>query len=175
MRTSAESILAGAVAGCVATVPMTATMRAIHRRLPPHERDPLPPAQVTVNAAEVVGVADQLSRSEKHKVFLAAHYGIGTASGAMYGLLAPFLPGPGVLNGVAYGMTVWASSYLGVLPAAGLYKAPDREPARRHGMTAAAHVVWGGVLGALTELLRPRRSGRHESEASSRHGNQLSR
>jgi uncharacterized membrane protein YagU involved in acid resistance len=155
MRTSAGSFLAGAVAGLAATVPMTAAMRAIHRQLPRHERDPLPPAQVTVNAAEVAGVAHKMSRRQKHHAVLATHYGIGTTAGAVYGLLAPYLAGPGVLNGVAYGLTVWASSYLGVLPATGLYKAPDREPARRHGMTAAAHVVWGGVLGVLTDLLQP--------------------
>lgn len=154
---SVESMLAGTVGGCAATAPMTAVMRAIRRRLPPHERDPLPPAQVTVNAAEVVGVAHQLSRRQKQNAFLAAHYGFGAAAGAVYGLLAPHLPGPGALNGVAYGLTVWASSYLGVLPAAGLYKPPDRESAARHGMTAAAHVVWGGVLGALTNLLQPER------------------
>ncbi|HTK76399.1 MAG TPA: DUF6789 family protein [Gemmataceae bacterium] len=157
MKTSAGFFFAGAVAGCVATVPMTAAMRAIHRRLPPHERDPLPPAQVTVNAAEIVGVAHKLSRRQKQNAFLAAHYGVGTAAGAFYGVLAPSLPGPGLLNGAAYGLTVWASSYLGVLPATGLYKPPDRESARRHGMTAAAHVVWGGVLGALMDLLLPER------------------
>jgi len=138
---------------------MTAAMRAIHRQLPRHERDPLPPAQVTVNAAEVVGVAHKLSPRQKQNAFLAAHYGFGTAAGAVYGVLAPHLAGSGVVNGVVYGLTVWASSYLGVLPATGLYKPPDREPARRHGMTAAAHVVWGGVLGALTDLLQPETEG----------------
>ena len=117
MRTSAGSFLAGAVAGLAATVPMTAALRAIHRQLPRHERDPLPPAQVTVNAAEVVGVAHKLSPRQKQNAFLAAHYGFGTAAGAVYGVLAPHLAGSGVVNGVAYGLTVWASSYLGVLPA----------------------------------------------------------
>jgi uncharacterized membrane protein YagU involved in acid resistance len=174
MKTSVESVLVGAVAGCVATAPMTAVMRAIHRQLPPHERDPLPPAQVTVNAAQAVGVAHKLSPREKHNAFVAAHYGFGTAAGAVYGFLAPNLPGPGVLNGVVYGLTVWAGSYLSGLPAVGLYKPPDREPARRHAMTAAAHIVWGGVLGVLTELLQPH-SSRHTPDGRSRHGNELSR
>jgi hypothetical protein len=132
---------------------MTAAMRAVHRRLPPHQRDPLPPKQVTVNAAEVVGVAHRMTRRERHNAFLAAHYAFGAATGAVYGALAPHLPGPGVLNGVAYGLAVWAGNYLGVLPAAGLYKPPDEEPPGRHGMLAAAHVVWGAVLGAVTDLL----------------------
>src|SRR4051794_19044289 len=153
MPSAARGFLAGAVAGCAATAPMTAAMRAVHRRLPPHQRDPLPPAQVTVNAAEVVGVAHKMTPREKHNAFLAAHYGFGTAAGAVYGALAPYLGGPGVASGVAYALAVWGANYLGALPAAGLYKSPDEEDGGRHGMLAAAHVVWGGVLGAVTNLL----------------------
>jgi hypothetical protein len=153
MSSAARGVLAGAVAGFAATAPMTAAMRAVHCRLPPHQRDPLPPKQVTVNAAEVVGVRHKLSPREKHQAFQVAHYAFGTTAGAVYGALAPHLAAPGMVTGVGYALTVWATHYLGLLPSAGLYKAPDEEPPGRHGMLIAAHVVWGAALGALTDLL----------------------
>ena len=37
--------LAGTVGGFVATAPMTVAMMALHRALPHHEKEPLPPRQ----------------------------------------------------------------------------------------------------------------------------------
>jgi hypothetical protein len=53
-------------------------------------------------------------------------------------------------------MGVWASSYLGWLPAAGLHPPAQREAAGRTAMTVGAHVVWGAVLGLLTDQLAGR-------------------
>jgi hypothetical protein len=46
---------------------------------------------------------------------------------------------------------VWAGSYLGLLPMTGLLHSATRERAERNALMIAAHVVWGGVLGALAE------------------------
>lgn len=40
-------LIAGSVAGCVATLPMTLAMEAMHRQLPPEEQYPLPPREIT--------------------------------------------------------------------------------------------------------------------------------
>ena len=68
---------------------------------------------------------------EEHRQGLAAaaHFAFGGTAGAVYGLLAPHLPLHPVLNGVAFGLGVWASSYLGWLPATGLYRSALDEPA----------------------------------------------
>ena len=59
-------------------------------------------------------------------------------------------------NGVVYGLTVWAGSYLGLLPAAGILRPAAEHPPRRTALMIAAHVLWGGVLGALAGGQRKR-------------------
>ena len=148
-----RSVLAGSAAGCVATAPMTAVMEGVRRLLPPDQQDPLPPRQITERAAQAVGVDDDLTEGQKEVATAAAHFGFGASAGAAYGLVAPHLPFGPVGNGVGYGLAVWAGSYLGWLPATGLYKQPENEPAGRHLKMAVSHVVWGATLGVLHHAL----------------------
>ena len=83
-----NDILLGAAAGCAATVPMTLAMEAMHRQLPRGERYPLPPRLVTMRVAEQAGIKEQLDEEEREDLSLLAHYGMGTAMGALYGSLA---------------------------------------------------------------------------------------
>jgi uncharacterized membrane protein YagU involved in acid resistance len=154
MSETSRELLAGSVAGLAATVPMTAVMELLHRPLPPGQRRPLPPRRVTMRAADAVGVADDLSEPERVGLTTAAHFGFGAAAGSVYGLLAPRDPVPAAA-GVAYGLAVWAGSYMGWLPAMGLHPHPADEPAGRVAATVAAHVVWGAVLGVLTARMLP--------------------
>jgi hypothetical protein len=52
---------------------------------------------------------------------------------------------------VTYGLAVWSASYLGWLPAVGLYRSALDDSPRRNLLMLSAHVVWGACLGALTE------------------------
>jgi hypothetical protein len=152
---------AGSLAGLAATAPMTAVMKALHPELPPQHREPLPPRQIAMNAAEAVGVKDELSEPERRQLTMAGHYAYGAGVGAVYGLLAPNLPLPPALSGVGFALGVWAASYLGWLPAAGLYRSATEEPAERNALMLAAHVVYGGALGLLAgALLDGRAQGR---------------
>ena len=152
-RTSRDAA-AGALAGLVATGPMTAVMELLHRALPPAERRPLPPRRVTMRAADAAGVGEELSEEQRVGATTAAHLAFGTAAGAVYGgLVARHLPLGPAANGVAYGLAVWASHYLGILPALDLYPPPSREPAGRTAANVAAHVAWGLVLGLVTDQL----------------------
>ena len=148
-----HQVLAGALAGATATGPMTALMVAAHEELPPHQRYGLPPERVTANAARAIG-ADEVAQHQEPRVWatLPTHFGYGAAMGALYAAVADHVPGRDIPKGVAFGLLVWAGSYLGLLPAAGLHRPATREPARRNGMTIAAHVVWGAVVGHLTSI-----------------------
>lgn len=148
---------AGAVAGFAATGPMTLVMAAAREVLPEHEQYDLPPRIVTERAARKGGVAQRMNEPEKKAATSAAHFAFGAGAGTVYGAVAPALPFHPVVNGVAYGVGVWASSYLGWLPAAGLHPPAHREPAGRTAMNVGAHVVWGAVLGLLTDQLAGRR------------------
>jgi uncharacterized membrane protein YagU involved in acid resistance len=163
-----RSVLAGSAAGCVATAPMTAVMEGVRRLLPPDQQDPLPPRQITERAADAVGLADDLTEDQKEAATAAAHFGFGATAGAAYGLVAPHLPFGPVGNGVGYGLAVWAGSYFGWLPATGLYKEPENEPAGRHLKMAVSHVVWGVTLGLIHHALAG--DGRSEDRSGWRPG-----
>lgn len=146
--------IAGALAGFLATLPMTAVMSAGRRRLPAAERYPMPPRLIT---ERMTGGHD--GEEAQRRLTALLHYAYGAASGAAYACLAE--PGrTGAATGTAYGLLVWAGSYLGWIPAAGILHPATRHPRDRVAVMLAAHVVWGGGTGLLTRLLEE--TGRHE-------------
>jgi uncharacterized membrane protein YagU involved in acid resistance len=143
------TILLGAAAGLAATAPMTMAMHALKGRLPWYQRYALPPMEVVARASHAVGLHRSASLAEHKRLATALHYGFGAACGAIYaGLAAPFrLTGP--LTGLLFGMVVWTVSYLGWLPALGLFRSPGDQEQRRNLMMVVAHLVWGATLGAI--------------------------
>jgi hypothetical protein len=144
-----RDLMAGAAAGLVATVPMTLAMDAMHRRLPRRQRYPLPPRIIEQRLTRAAGVEPELDEPDHVGLTLAAHFGYGTAAGSLFPLISRALPGGAVAKGVQYGLLVWAGSYLGLLPATGILTPATEHPRRRNALMIAAHVVWGGTLGAL--------------------------
>ena len=144
--------VAASLGGLTATLPMTIAMEAMFRRLSLPQRYPLPPRTISMRLAGAAGIRPELDERERLGVTLLNHFGYGTAAGAVYGLLARRLL-PGALGGAVYGLGVWAGSYLGLLPATGLYPPATEESARRNALMIAAHVVWGATLGTVTEAL----------------------
>jgi len=49
---------------------------------------------------------------------------------------------------VAFGLGVWAASYVGWIPALGLLPPPGKDNPRRAWTILTAHVVYGAILGA---------------------------
>jgi len=141
-------ILLGALAGLAATAPMTLAMKLMHEQLPRGERYPLPPRQVTEGLAEKAGVNEHLDEEEREAATWASHFAYGAACGALYGALSGArVDDHPVLAGVGFGVAVWAGSYLGWLPAAGIIAPATEHPARRNALMIAAHVVWGATAG----------------------------
>jgi uncharacterized membrane protein YagU involved in acid resistance len=144
----------GAVAGCVATLPMTATMFFLQRRLPPRQRTALPPKKITMGVLRRLGLKQHMSGPEEQRTAWAAHFAYGTGMGAVYAPLARKAPLPSPLKGMMYGLIVWAAGYLGWLPAMDLPGSAPDESMQRNAMMIAAHLVWGGVTGAVQSALR---------------------
>lgn len=131
-----QAELAGATAGFVATAPMTAAMELIHQMLPQHERYPLPPRQIVDNVTQQAGAEHAVpgnshhpserhtglrpEREDRAGVALAAHFAFGAMAGTAYGPIARTRPSHPALAGLGFGLLVWGSQYLGVLPAAGV-------------------------------------------------------
>lgn len=149
-----QRLLGGLISGLCATAPMTLAMIAVHRMLPPDEQYALPPYKVTMEAGEKAGVEDALDDEEARiGATLISHFAFGAGAGAFYPLFRTVAPLDAMPSGVAHGLVVWGANYLGLLPAAGLYRSPQREPLGRHAMMIAAHVVWGAALGLLYKNL----------------------
>src|SRR5687767_10827262 len=70
-----NKILAGALAGFAATGPMTAAMILMHRKLPLHERYPLPPRRITMNFADMLDVKHEMTETQRTAATVAAHFG----------------------------------------------------------------------------------------------------
>jgi putative membrane protein len=150
------SLLSGALGGLVATAPMTVAMEIMHQELPWWERYPLPPSQIISKITEELGLRKNMDQSEHVAATLIAHFAYGTAAGMVYAPLAKRVPLPSALKGIAFGLVVWTTSYLGLLPALGILRPATKHPARRNALMIAAHVVWGAALGAVVELAQPR-------------------
>ena len=114
----------------------------------------LPPKQVAGKVASETGADDLVDREEKLLATTGVtHFGYGAAMGGAYATLTPHIDLPAELKGTAFGLAVWAGSYLGWLPAAGIRPPATRRPASENAMMVASHIVYGLVLGKLVESL----------------------
>jgi uncharacterized membrane protein YagU involved in acid resistance len=138
----------GALAGFVATVPMTGAMLAM-QRLPRLQSRALPPENVSRGLAQKLDVDQDMNRSEKAAFTWASHFGFGAATGALYPLIMRSPHKHALLKGMLYGLGVWTVSYSGWVPAAGIMRFPTKESKPYVGLEIAAHLVWGACLGAL--------------------------
>ena len=143
-------------AGLIGTVAMTIAMAAMHRRLPPDQRGPLPPRQITMAAAERAGVHKLMDEESRFPTTMALHFGYGAAVGALYAPLANRIPGPVPFKGMLFGGLVWIVSYLGWLPLTGLLSSALRHPAERNELMIAAHLIWGAVIASVTDMMARR-------------------
>ena len=107
-----DRLLLGALAGIAATCAMTAAARAMHRRLPAAERYSLPPREI-VEGGLPATMKRSLAEHGRQTATIAAHFGYGAVTGALYALAAPK---GGILSGAAYGFLVWVVSYFGIMP-----------------------------------------------------------
>jgi uncharacterized membrane protein YagU involved in acid resistance len=152
MNALVTQLCQGAVAGFGATGPMTVLMDALKQAQ--GDPEPLPPRQITGRLVEESGAKPFVSRETEHDLTILNHFGFGTTAGALYGPIAEACPLPPVLAGVSYALGVWAVSYLGWIPAVGLYRSATEEPPNRNVTMLAGHVLWGACLGLAVESMR---------------------
>jgi len=149
-----SSVLTGAVAGAVATVPMTLTLFGIAPFLP--DVKAFPPEMAVRMVTGKVRLWQQLSARQRSRLSWVSHFGYGALMGSVYAPVAQKYEASGMGSGIVFGLAVWAGSYLGMLPALGI-----RRPLRKsfwddHVQLVAAHLVWGATLGWL-EKERPKK------------------
>lgn len=156
-------ILKGALAGFTGTIPMTIFMLLTQRFLPEGQHYDLPPELITKDIARKASVRWHMSKGQVLLATLAAHFGYGAAMGAIYAPVEENIPSSveghiplsALLQGMLFGVLVWAISYFALLPLLGISESGEREPAQRNLMMLAAHVVWGSTLGITAGALMP--------------------
>ncbi len=149
---SGLSFSKGAIAGGVATIPMTLFLLIAHRMLPEWQQYALPPERITTEVAKKTGIPKP-AKEESQAGSLVAHFGYGASMGSLYSTFGKRIPGPSLLKGMIFGVGVWAASYLGWLPALKIDESAYNEPAQRNLMMIVAHLIWGGVLGIISGRL----------------------
>jgi uncharacterized membrane protein YagU involved in acid resistance len=147
------------MAGFLATVPMSVAMGALHRRLPREDRRRLPPRKVMMRLAHALGLRQKMGERQRQVATAAGHFAFGAAGGALYARLCDALALPPTIYGPAFGLAVWAISYLEVLPTLGLLRPATEHPVRYSALMIVSHLLWGGCLGLLVQSLRSARAG----------------
>jgi uncharacterized membrane protein YagU involved in acid resistance len=148
--------LEGAIAGFVATVPMTIFMFATQRFLPRGQQYDLPPEIITKDLAHRMHVRQHMNKQQILGATLASHFGYGAAMGTLYRLFRQRVSVSAPIQGALFGLMVWAASYLGLLPLLGMAESGQKEPVRRNLMMIAAHVVWGAAMGSTADIIEQR-------------------
>jgi hypothetical protein len=147
---SAKKCLFGFWNGMLATVPMTLWMLIANKAIPSNTPDPLPPEEITHNLIQKAGPNQFLAPKEKRKASLFNHFLYGGISATPLALIRNRQNDHHPISmGVSYGLLLWISNYLGLLPILDLYPPATREPRRMNGIMIVAHVIWGGALGWL--------------------------
>lgn len=149
MEQRTEEIGRGAAAGIGATTAMTGVLIAAQRA---GLLGKLPPERITERMLDAL----HLSRNRREQKAMAtiSHYGYGTFTGAVFGLLQRRLaPRHPVAAGVAFGGLVWLLSYVGWVPALKILPPPRKDRPGRQLTLVLGH-VFGAVLGWLSRRRR---------------------
>lgn len=146
----------GFAAGLLATIPMTILMVVSHRFLKIQERYPLPPriimSRLLGGRWGIAATVDKVDATELSALTFISHFSYGGVCGSLLAAAGRFVPVPGPLKGIVFGLSIWAGSYLVWLPAFGILKPATEAPPRRNAVMIAAHIVWGAAAGLLLDL-----------------------
>ncbi|MGH7749299.1 MAG: hypothetical protein ACREQ5_31710, partial [Candidatus Dormibacteria bacterium] len=140
---------AGAIAGTLGSIAMQKVMAEAQGTNTMGRSGPeaytetlLDQADVTTDHATEKGVAD------------LGHLGFGAAGGVLFSVALTALPIPALVLGPLFGRLVWETMYRGLAPMVGVMPSPEEDEPGRPETMQMAHLVYGGVLGALVPVLR---------------------
>jgi hypothetical protein len=145
-----RKLMCGALSGLIATAPMSVVIalgRAGRLLWTP------PPRQITSSAASKVGIEEDRNSNEFTATWIGAHFAYGAVCGAVYSLVRSFIPGSTAVRGLVFGEFVWSVSYLGYIPALGLYPWPKDDSKSRMAVMITAHAVFGVATAQFKKAL----------------------
>lgn len=154
MKTATAGALGGLVAGAI-TAGVTLIGHdtgLLHKRLSPQTQ-----AWLNRNFVTNSPLAGQGGQGGE-LVEQVGHYAASAGLGSTYGAMRPFAPFlPGVICGALFGAGAYALGVVGVLPELGVGHGARREGRDLSGERFGVHVLFGAILGAVTDALSDRR------------------
>lgn len=148
------NLTASVASGFVGTVPMSIAMLGGRELLPVDEQYALPPHEITGEVAEQVGLGEHLEAPEHYIATVVGHFAYGAAAAIPYALIEDRIDASPAVKGAAYGLGLWAASYLGWLPAAGILRPATQHPAGRNLLMIGCHLIWGAATALTYESLK---------------------
>jgi len=149
IKSTYHKLFQGAIAGLVATLPMTIFMRLAWKQLPEQEKYALPPRQIT---RKLIKPVRKLNEPKQRVLALFLHFVFGMGAGLVYGVVEQKIPLPHGVKAPLAGMAVWTGSYLGWIPALGILPPASEQPWRRNLLMIIAHLIWGLTLGLFARI-----------------------
>lgn len=140
----ARGVLAGAVAGIVASFAMDRFQAAVSA-LSESQGGGEPATEQAADAAAKTLTGAELLKADKPVGGQGVHYALGTLLGVAYGVAAEFRPQVTAGFGTAFGTGTALLLDEAAVPAVGLGEAPWKTPASTHLYGIASHLVFGAI------------------------------
>lgn len=151
-------LLSGALAGLVATAPMSLFEGKAQSVSRSREGDNASEKVVREISQGVAGVEPPQEATRAGGV--AAHFALGTIAGAAYGVAAEYEPKVTAGFGTLFGMAVMLLADDAMLTALRLAPPPQQRPASHHAYSLGSHLVYGAATEAgrraIRSVLEPR-------------------
>ena len=112
-----------------------------------------PPVEISANVARRVPLLPQRGQRGFWAVWIGGHLAYGGLCGIAYVAIRRYLPASQVLAGFEFGQAVWATGYVGVIPALGLYPGPENDTRSRLLVMVGAHAVFGVTVALVNQTL----------------------
>ncbi|WP_137898857.1 DUF1440 domain-containing protein [Sphingomonas sp. 2SG] len=140
-----RGIVAGAIAGAVASFAMDRFQAATSSLLPSNGSDDEPATEQAADAVAKAATGHEVPDAAKPLAGQSVHYALGIGLGIAYGIAAEFRPSVTTGYGTAFGLGTATLLDEAAVPAVGLGDAPWKAPLSTTLYAYASHLVFGGT------------------------------
>ena len=141
----ARGIVAGAIAGAVASFAMDRFQAATSSLLLSNGSDDEPASEQAADAVAKAATGHEVPDAAKPLAGQSVHYALGIGLGIAYGIAAEFRPSVTTAYGTAFGLGTATLLDEAAVPAVGLGDAPWKAPLSITLYGYASHLVFGGI------------------------------
>ena len=141
----ARGIVAGAIAGAVASFAMDRFQAATSSLLPSGGSNDEPATEQAADAVAKAATGHEIPGAAKPLAGQSVHYALGIGLGIAYGIAAEFRPSVTAGYGTAFGLGTATLLDEAAVPAVGLGGAPWNAPLSTTFYGYASHLVFGGI------------------------------